>query len=481
MANDKPTSPTGTAEHRRVAVERFERATQVIKQGNFDYGIQLLMTCCKLDPSSLLFRQTLRRTQKAKYDNNLRGSRLAFLTTIRVRARMKSAKRARDFAQVLEHGEEILTRNPWDLSAQMDMAEAADALGYSDMAVFMLDQARQKYPKNPTVNRALARLFEKRGNYAHAITLWQQVKEAVPGDVEAASKAKDLAASETIQRGQYEQSISGEKPSIKAAAGAAQKKDASGDRPIREAAPLIERLATNPTDATLYTQLATVYRKNNQYEKARETLEKGLAATGNAFAIQTELMEMDLAPLRMSLEAADERIRQRAKADPDEETEEPSLDELKKTRQKLLREINSREIELYRVRADRFPLEMSHRLELGTRLLRADQIDQAIAELQQARKDPKHIAKATLNLGYCFKRRKNWKLALRNFEEALTNTPETDENLRKEILFQIANGHAEAGEFAKAIEIGHELANLDFGYKQIGKLIDDWQERLQSA
>src|SRR4051812_41079806 len=121
MANDKP-APTGTAEHRRVAVERFERANQVIKQGQFDYGIQLLITCCKLDPSNLLFRQTLRRTQKAKYNNNLRGSRLAFLTTFRTRARLKAAKRNREYIKLLEYGEEILSRNPWDLSTQLDMA-----------------------------------------------------------------------------------------------------------------------------------------------------------------------------------------------------------------------------------------------------------------------------------------------------------------------------------------------------------------------
>ena len=37
----------------------------------------------------------------------------------------------------------------------MDMAEAADALGLIDHAVFFLDQARQKDPRDATLNRAL--------------------------------------------------------------------------------------------------------------------------------------------------------------------------------------------------------------------------------------------------------------------------------------------------------------------------------------
>src|SRR5436190_10020952 len=133
--------PAVSAEVRRIAAERFDRANQVSSSGNYDYAIQLLLTCSKLDPANFLFRQTLRRTQKAKYKNSLRGSRLAILATIRLRARLKSAKRSREYLKVLETGELILSKNPWDVGAQMDMAEAADALGLIDHAVFFLDQA----------------------------------------------------------------------------------------------------------------------------------------------------------------------------------------------------------------------------------------------------------------------------------------------------------------------------------------------------
>ena len=151
--------PAVSAESRRISVEQFDRANQVASSGNYDYAIQLLLTCCKLDPANFLFRQTLRRTQKAKFKNNLRGSRLASVTTVRTRAQRKAAKLTRDYLKVLEYGEVILSKNPWDVVAQMDMAEAADALGLLDHAIFFLDQARQKAPKDTTINRALARLF----------------------------------------------------------------------------------------------------------------------------------------------------------------------------------------------------------------------------------------------------------------------------------------------------------------------------------
>src|SRR5207302_4089288 len=203
-ANDMTRFPTPSPEQRRAAAGQFERANQVIATGNFDYGIQLLLTSCKLDPGSLTYRQALRKTEKAKYNNNLRGSRLAFLTTSATKTRLKAAKASRDYLRVLECGEEILARNPWDVGPQMDMAEAAEALGHLDLAAWTLEQARQRNPQDATVNRALARLYEKRGNFSQAIKLWELVRKTDPGDIEAQHKAKDLAASDTIARGGYE-------------------------------------------------------------------------------------------------------------------------------------------------------------------------------------------------------------------------------------------------------------------------------------
>src|SRR5262245_2943101 len=144
--NDVRTLPPVSPEHRRVAAGQFERANQVIATGNYDYGIQLLLTCCKLEPGNLIYRQALRQTEKTKYKNNLRGSRMAFLTNTAAKARLKGAWRSGDFLRVLEVGEEILVRNPWDVTAQLAMAEAAAALGLMDMAVWTLEQARQKDP-----------------------------------------------------------------------------------------------------------------------------------------------------------------------------------------------------------------------------------------------------------------------------------------------------------------------------------------------
>jgi tetratricopeptide (TPR) repeat protein len=515
-----PNLPPINAEHRRVAVGKFERANQVVATGNFDYGIHLLLDCCKIDPSNLSYRQALRRTEKAKYRNNLRGSLFAKLTSWPIRARMKTSLRARDYLKVLEHGERILTRNPWDVGAQMDMAEAADSLGLLDLAIWNLEQARQKDAFNPHLNRALAHLYEKRGNFTQAIALWELIRKVKPSDVEAQHKIKDLAADDTIIRGQYHAVIQSSEetdetqeppataPTSAAPAGPTKrpKKESTdevpaawwlseGDTPApqtqgsspapaaeagetprindrleREAAPIRARLKDDPTSPYLYLQLAAVFRRGDDFDRARAVLQEGLAATGNAFELSVQLIDLDIEPFRRNLAVAEEKF----KADPENA-------ELRRLRMRLRKEINTRELELHRQKADRYPTEMSHRYEVGVRLLRVGQIDEAIRELQASRADPRYRWQSLITLGHCFKARNNWRLAERNFEEALKTLPAGEMNPRKEILYELAVGCAEANDLNKAIEMATELADIDFSFRDIGRLLDEWHTRVQQA
>jgi tetratricopeptide (TPR) repeat protein len=462
-----------TPEHHRIAAEQFHRANQVIESGNYDYAIQLLLTCCKLEPANLTFRQTLRKTQKTKYQNNLRGSRFAMLTAAGSRARMKSARRAGDYLRVLEYGEQVLARNPWHTKVQLRMAEAADMLGLLDLAIWILLQAREKDPNDLVVNRALARLCEKRGNFLEAVKLWELVRYVNPKDQEAQSKVKDLAAHHTIARGGYEQAVTGEATSRSGEHRLGKKSEGGepvADRVAQAAVPLRAKVEADPTNVNNHLDLAGHYRRAGRLDQARQVLQEGLGPTANDFEMSMELADVEIEPFRQNLALTEEKLR----ADPQNE-------KLQRSRASLSKEINSRELEWFRQKADRFPTEKSYRFEMGIRLFRTGQLDEAIRELQGVRADPRHHWRALMYLGYCFKTRHNWRLAQRNFEEALENLPPGEEATRKELLFQLAHGSAEAGDLSRALELGYELANLDFGFRDIGRLVDEWQSRLQKV
>src|SRR5437764_7073781 len=102
--------PPPSPDQRRIAAERFERARQVITTGNQDYGIQLLLACCKIDPANLIYRQELRRAQKKKHKDKLLGGMFSALSRFRFKTKLKKARHGDKHLQVLEFGEEILTR-----------------------------------------------------------------------------------------------------------------------------------------------------------------------------------------------------------------------------------------------------------------------------------------------------------------------------------------------------------------------------------
>jgi predicted Zn-dependent protease len=240
------------------------------------------------------------------------------------------------------------------------------------------------------------------------------------------------------------------------------------DRIRREVEGIRARIERDPGNPLGYLQLASVYRKVDLRDEAMSALTQGLVPTGNSFEIATEIAELEMEPFRSNLAVLERKL-----------AAEPNNEDLRKMRVRILREINSRELSLYRQKAERYPTDMAHRLELGIRLLRSGQHDAAITELQAARSDPRQRWKALLYLGHGFKSRKNWRLAERNFEEALQALPANEEATRKDLLFLLATGAAEAGDMNKAMELGYELANIDFGFRDIGRLIDEWQETAQ--
>jgi hypothetical protein len=199
--------PAIPPEHQQAAAGQFERAREVLADGNHEYGIHLLLSSCKLDPANLEYRRVLRQTEKTKFANNQRGGRFAWLTSLPARTRLKNAKRAREYVKVLACGEEVLVHNPWEVSTHMDMAEAAEALGLAQLAVWLLEEAREKDALHGDLNRALALLYEERGDFQQAIALWQLVRKAEPGDLEVSQKITDLAASETLARVRSKEAI----------------------------------------------------------------------------------------------------------------------------------------------------------------------------------------------------------------------------------------------------------------------------------
>lgn len=123
--------------------------------------------------------------------------------------------------------------------------------------------------------------------------------------------------------------------------------------------------------------------------------------------------------------------------------------------------------------------------ELGVRLMKGGQFSEAIKALQGAVDDAKRKSKTHMALGECFQQIKQYKLAMTNYEAALEASSQRDLDERKKILYRagylslgLAEKYAASGdnqakdEFSRAEKYLNELAGLEFGYKDLPKLLD---------
>ncbi|MSR31612.1 MAG: tetratricopeptide repeat protein [Gemmataceae bacterium] len=436
----------------QAVMQMASSAAMEIVNGKIDEGIELYQECCIRQPGNLALRKELRKAQAKRLNNKPPGSWSAFggaTARIRIQSMFKSEKHA----EALEYGEAALTSNPWDTTIMRFMGRSADEMGLNDTALWLFHSALKAAPNDTEVLHDLAQYLERKKNYKEARIMWEQIARLQPGDYEAGQKARDLAAAETMNRmatGPIRQGKDGETPAQ------------------TEERRLKKNLNEQPDWASHYIEYSNLLKKQGRVMEASINLRTGLANAGGDKRLLLELASIERSALVKRLEDFQTLAR-----------EEPEWPFLRQVEDCLKTEMNRKDAGLIRLRIDAEPGNMTARLELANRLLELGDIDAAIAQLQQARKDPRLAWRAHLALGRCFAAKNNANLARRNFDDALKNLPQSEEQGRKDILFLLANSHAAVGEFAKAVEYGNDLANIDYSFQSIGKLVDEWSRKAQ--
>jgi tetratricopeptide (TPR) repeat protein len=279
----------------------------------------------------------------------------------------------------VELAEALLVVDLYDFEAHRAVAGAFEKLGWIDQAVFCLEQARLLPNSPPSFDADLARLYERRGSFSQARELTQPA----------------LPAAEEVQR---------------------------------EMDLLCREIEAAPAVAVLYLHLARLYRSQGAPLAARRWLLRGLREAGNDGGLALELAEVDLDIFRHDLSVAEDKLRA-----------QPASADLETLRARLVHEINNREISIFQQKADRYRADLCYRFELGVRLLKAGQFDEALAAFEQARADERLRWRSLVYAAYCHLNRRQWPKAKPLLEEALPLIP-INEMMHKEVMSLLAQG-----------------------------------------
>jgi len=373
--------------------------------------------------------------------------------------------------QALEAGTKALSMNPWDIATLLAMSDVCGELGADECQLFYLRWALDTSPRDVTVNRQAATILQRMGQFDQAIACWHRVEQAKPKDEEAMQAISRLSVEKTIHEGGYDPALLREgntaeqnskstvaSHSKKARQSSTNEEFDSGQTPIERLQTAIER---DPTNTELYLQLSDLLVHADRFEEAERVLRQGLDASGGGdFQFRERIEDVQIRRVRHQLVQAEQQY----EGDPTEANRQLVYH--------LQKHLNQEELEAYANRADRDPQNLRHKYELGIRLKRAGKPKEAIPILQAVRSDPKRSAQVLLELGECFQKIEQYKLALNHYEQALEACAEPDSETRRLALYRAGVLATGLRELDRAEHHLTELAGLDFSYRDVAERLD---------
>jgi len=138
----------------------------------------------------------------------------------------------------------------------------------------------------------------------------------------------------------------------------------------------------------------------------------------------------------------------------------------------LSAQLNSTELEHYRLCVENYPTDLQAKYEYAVRLVRNKQYDDAIPLFQDAQKDPRRKISSMDKIGYCFYLKGWFADAIDVFTQAIEAYEIKDDNIAKELRYNLACSYEQKGDAGKALEIFRKIAQLDFGYKDVRQRVD---------
>jgi tetratricopeptide (TPR) repeat protein len=470
-----PRGPAPLAPAVRQRLQKtFEHAKRCVEKNDYDYGHQLFAQCVAEDPSNVIYQQAMLTNLHKKYGNNKKGAKLAGLKIKSHRSAMAKAAEKGLWVPAYEAGCAALALNPWDIPTLIAMADGCNELGIDEAQLSYLRSALDVDSKDAMVNRRAAMALQRMGQFDQAIACWHRVEQAKPHDEEAAQQISRLSVEKTIHQGGYDpELLGGSKKGVtttgkshnvaRLSKGAVQPDpDADPDAPI---VPPEQRYKTaidaDPANVEHYFRLADLYLHEQRLDDAQQVLERAGQASGGGNLQVRERME-DLQLRR----AANQATSAQKNFDHAQTAEAKTL--LDRARAMA----NQVELEVYATRVDREPNNPRLQFELGMRLKKAGKVKQAITSFQAARTDPKRKALVLLELGECFQKIEQYKLALSHYEQALELCDAGDGETRKLTLYRAGVLATGLRELDRAERHLAELAGLDFGYRDVSERLD---------
>jgi tetratricopeptide (TPR) repeat protein len=439
--------------------KHIQKAEEAMRRRNYDFVVELYQQLLEIDPDQGEARAGLRQALKKRFEQRKGGRLFRTLSGAGPLAMAKTLRKAGRHQASAKALENYLATNPLDEEANLQLGMALEDSGSYRSARAVYEFLAEIAPRNSAGLKRAGAMMYREGDHGKALEYYERALQADPRDQEALKARKDLAAERALEGGRYE-SVQHSRELIKDKEEArelerARRRHLSEEDLQEELSKLQERYAQSPSDPDLMLELAGVHERLKDYDAACELVERALQYRKDSFELLGRAGDLRVKAQKKAI----------ARADRAGDQEQAS---------RLERELIDLEVEDYRRRVEMHPGDAALRLQLGKRLVRKEDFDAALVELQKAVGDSRVRREAQFSLAQCFQRKGFVDLARREYERALEGSSEVDER-SKEILYNLGSIAESEGDGAEARSFYARVYEVDIGYRDVAAKMEKFR------
>jgi tetratricopeptide (TPR) repeat protein len=430
--------------------KQIQKADEAARKRNYDFAIQLYQQILEIHPDEGEARAGLRQALKKRHELKKGSALLRTLTGAAPLAMAKTLYKARKFGPCVKALETYLTTNPLDEEANLLLGQSLEDAEHFNSARAVYEFVAEIAPKNPEGLKRAGAMTYRLGDHAKALEYYERALAADPRDQQAIKARKDLAAERALT-----QSTSGNvqhsREQIKDKDAArelerSQRMHHSDDELRQELARLEARYADNP-EPELMIRMAEVHEKLKDFDSALQWIERAQSYRKDSYELTCQAGDLRAKVMKKEIARAGKS------GDNDRANQ-------------LERELWAFEVEDSKRRVTLRPGDLSLRLQLGKRLMRAGELDQAMSELQKAMGDTRAKREAQVLLAQCFQGKGYLDLARKEYQRALEAGTGIDERA-KEILYNLGAIAEAENNAAEARAAYARIFEVDIGYRDV--------------
>ncbi len=443
----------------------IENARLALERGNLDYVLEVTSQVLKTAPGCLPVRR-LQRVAQLREARSRGNGLFARMSSGLSSAPFMLGGGPKDPAQQLAAAEQLLAKDPGNVTALKLLAQAAQGLGLLETVAFALDALREIDPDNRANMLALGEAWLAAGKPAEALKFADDLLRLKPADGDAqnlmrkASIAQTVAKSNWESQGSYRDKLRDEAGAVALEdGGKLVRGDVAAQRSVEEA---LARVAREPNNLNHYRSVSQAYRQMGALDQALEWVRK---------ARQLPVGKTDSTLEKLEAELATALIAQRVSTAESAAVAAPHDGEAQARLRQARAELTRFKLDETSRYVERYPNDFTARHALGLLLLEAGEIDPAIGQFQQAQKGPQVRVGSLIGLGRCFRAKRLYDLAIAQFTTAKAELPNMDDT-KKDVLYELGACHEAMGKPDMAIAEFKAIYSEDIGFRDVAEKIN---------